>query len=92
VPAGASCKSLRKPGKNRFLLVMVTLAWWGSACADNEWKRMVKEVVRELRNLWLAADENLPPTSGTEGKGGSQKCKQIKGDVDGDVNRDIVPA
>ena len=67
VPADRSWESLRKPGKNGFLLVMVCLAWWGSAAgADNEWKEAIGEVVRAL--WWLgsttpAVKGNLPPVT-----------------------------
>ena len=67
VPADRSWESLRKPGKNGFLLMMVCLAWWGSAAgADNEWKEAIGEVVRALR--WLgsttpAVKGNLPPVT-----------------------------
>ena len=92
VPADAPYESLRKPGKNGFLLVMMTLAWWGNACADSQWRRTVREVAEALQSLRPAAYTILPPqssTAGKKGKGGSQKRKRSEED---DGKGEVAPA
>ena len=55
LPADAAGESLRKPGRNGFLLLIVSLAWWGNAAsADEEWRDVVRQVVEALRNLQVA--------------------------------------
>jgi hypothetical protein len=83
-PADRSWASLRKSGKNGFLLVMVCLTWWGSAAgAGNEWREAVEEVIRALRwleeNTTPSVKGNLPPvtTSKTSRNG---KRKRPEGD------------
>lgn len=43
--------ALAKPGSNGFLLIMLTLTWWGMLRADNGWARAVKDVTDVLRVL-----------------------------------------
>jgi len=79
-----SWESWRKPSKNGFLLVMMCLAWWGSAAgADNKWKEAIEEVVRALQ--WLgsttpAVKGNLPPVTA-----GKRKRPE-------EVNEDLAPS
>jgi hypothetical protein len=71
--AGVNWEPLRKPGKNGFLLVMMSLVWWGKAThADEEWKKSVADVTRVLRCMRLA-EESEP--SGTKASGKSRKRK-----------------
>lgn len=51
-PADSPWESLRKPGKNGLVLVLICLVWWGNAAnADSEWKRAVGDVVEALQGL-----------------------------------------
>ena len=44
--------TLRKPGRNRFLLIMLSLTWWGKLSEiDNEWVLAVADVTEALRCL-----------------------------------------
>jgi hypothetical protein len=41
--------NLQKPGKNGFLLIMISLAWWGSASArEGRWLEAVVDVTEVL--------------------------------------------
>lgn len=46
----------RKKGKNGLFLVMLTLAWWGSASRrEDDWKRAVREVTEMIGAMCTAA-------------------------------------
>ena len=41
--------ALRKPGRNGFLLIMLSLAWWGNFSAANDgWRQAVADVIASL--------------------------------------------
>jgi hypothetical protein len=58
--AGMDWTALRKPGKNGFLLIMVSLAWWGKASGTcGGWLKAVVEVTNVLRCLQVASDTSV---------------------------------
>ena len=61
----ADKENLRKLGKNGFLVVMVSLVWWGVATkVNNEWRHAVRDVTAALRALRLVTS-SLPPSNTT---------------------------
>jgi hypothetical protein len=84
----APWEQLRKPGKNGFLLVMVSLVWWGKAAeADDEWKKAVEDVVEALRGMRLVGGGTsaipLPLQESIKihkGKGRKRKRKEEDGE------------
>lgn len=53
--------ALAKVGANGFLLVMMSLTWWGKLQADSDWQCAVKDVTAVLRSLPKLALEDSPP-------------------------------
>jgi hypothetical protein len=50
---------LRKPGRNGFLLIMLSLTWWGKLSEiDNEWVLAVADVTEALRCLCQSSLES----------------------------------
>lgn len=52
--------SLAKTGSNGFLLVMLTLTWWGKLKADSEWQRAINDVTAVLRSLTTGLAPSVP--------------------------------
>jgi hypothetical protein len=60
---GMDWSSLRKSGRNGFLLVMLSLTWWGKFSAlDEKWRLAVADVTAALRCL---CDSHKPPSTTT---------------------------
>lgn len=69
--------TLQKRGRNGFLLVMVSLAWWGKAAeADDEWKEVVRRVTEVLRCMRRAEPASEPIPSQKSSTGESKKRKR----------------
>lgn len=65
-------ESLCKRGKTGFLLIMVSLVWWGSAKVDDEWKKAVSDVTAALRCMQMSRS-----STSSAAKTVPQKRKQI---------------
>ncbi|KAJ7164852.1 hypothetical protein C8R43DRAFT_850120, partial [Mycena crocata] len=48
---GGSLESLRCPGANGFLSVLIALKWWGEQKNDDEWKSAVTDVTWVIERL-----------------------------------------
>lgn len=58
---------LAKVGANGFLLLMLSLTWWGMLRADNDWQKVITDVTAVLRSLLKRTDTS---TSAPSSKGG----------------------
>ena len=71
---------LQKPGKNGFLLIMVSLMWWGKSSDQDElWRHTVIEVTAVLSCLTCITLPNIDPPN-TANAGGSKRGR--RGDAD----------
>jgi hypothetical protein len=78
--------ALQKRGRNGFLLIMVSLAWWGKAAeADDKWKEVVCRVTEVLCCMQRAEPASEPIPSQKSSTGESKKRKRNTKHNDSDV-------
>jgi hypothetical protein len=69
---------LRKPGKNGFLLIVISLAWWGKVSnQDGNWTKAVKDVT-EVLSCIQRASSGAPKVNPLQGSSNANAAGSIR--------------